>query len=180
MYLDDALVKVNQFEAPVPWMYLDTVGMVTVVAGFALRDVSDAAALNFQVQGVRSTPNQIAADFTRVKTMKPGMIAAAYRQAGCPELDAETIQAGLRSRLAGVDAALRAQLSGYAEAPDAAKLALLDMAYNLGVHGLIFGYPRLRSAVMSGDWKAAAEQCHRDGPGAERNDWTRAQFLAAA
>lgn len=59
------------------------------------------------------------------------------------------------------------------------KQALLDMAYNLGVGGL-GKFSQLKEAVNRQDWATAAECCNRRTSRAERNDWTREMFLAAA
>ena len=39
--------------------------------------------------------------------------------------------------------------------------------------------PKLLAAVERGDWTQAAAACLRHGPGPERNQWTRQQFLSA-
>ena len=55
-------------------------------------------------------------------------------------------------------------------------MALLDMAWNLGLKGLLDGYPRMLAAVQSGDGQMAAVESHRNGIGDVRNAWTAAKF----
>lgn len=91
----------------------------------------------------------------------------------------ETIDARLRGVLKAFESRLRASLAGYDGLPDGVKLALLDMAYNLGPEGLLKGYPQMLAAVKEGEWTQAAAACQRHGPGPGRNAWTREQFLSA-
>lgn len=60
--------------------------------------------------------------------------------------------------------------------PEPAQVALLDMAYNLGIAGL-GKFLRLRAAVNTDNWEIAAKECHRNGPSAGRNAATAALFL---
>ena len=77
----------------------------------------------------------------------------------------------------GFEGELRSKLSGYDAFPAPVKLALLDMAYNLGPVGLLHGYPTLIAAVEAGNWAKAAANCFRHGPGAVRNQWTQDMYL---
>ncbi len=181
MYLDDsaALLRTAGFEGSVPYLYVDTVGVVTVGVGHALFRLDDALALPFAVMGRKATMSEIAADYARVRALGRGKAAAAYRCSTSPVLDAGTIDGLLRVKLEGFDKALRARLPGYGVAPDVAKLALLDMAYNLGVDGLL-KYQHLCAALVQRDYRLCAASCHRLGPGEARNVWTATQFLKAA
>jgi len=69
--------------------------------------------------------------------------------------------------------------------PDAAKLALFDMIYNLGPgqgktrHHRASGlraYVGMNAAIARGDWAAAAQHCHRHGIPDARNSQTAALF----
>lgn len=178
-YLDQSRVKLEQFEGCIAWMYRDTAGKVTVGVGRMLPDAEAACALPFLLDGKAATAEQIAQEFARVEALPMGRPALFYRGAACPELAPMDIDSMLRAVLAGFDGELRAHLSGYDSFPDGVKLALLDMAYNLGPAGLLRGYPRLVRAVEAGDWAHAAAACYRHGPGAARNEWTRQMFLTS-
>ena len=179
-YVEQSLAKLQEFEGCVPWMYLDTVGKVTVGIGIMLTDAGAAAALPFLVQGAVASRSEIEAEFHRVSAMPRGLVPKRYGGAGCPELSAATMEAHLRTTLTGFEADLRRRLPGYDGLPDPAKMALLDMAYNLGPAGLLEGYPRMLSAVAAGEWAVAAAECVRHGISAERNAWTRLELLGAA
>lgn len=178
-YIEQSLTKLKEFEGCVPWMYRDTVGKVTVGVGLMLSDVKAAEALPFLAGPNPATPEQIAAEFTRVDSLPLGRAASFYKSLSSLQLTQQTIDAKLISILRGFEADLRTEFPHYDTLPDAIKLALLDMIYNLGPAGLFKGFPHLVAAVQTGAWAQAAEHCMRRGPNAARNNWTRNQFLSA-
>jgi len=178
-YFAETLAQLKVFEACVPWMYLDSVGKVTVGVGLMLPNVAAACALGFTVAGAAAGAEQIAAEFARVAALAPDKLPAFYRADTSPELPQEIIDAKLSAVLQGYEATIRGGISGYDALPDCVKMALLDMAYNLGPAGLLKGYPKMLSAVEAGDWAQAAAECVRGGIGATRNAWTKQQFLTA-
>ncbi|HEX3373034.1 MAG TPA: hypothetical protein VHS13_02430 [Edaphobacter sp.] len=178
-YLEQSLAKLKEFEGCVPWMYRDTVGKVTVGVGLMLPDAKAAQTLPFVVGTRPATPEEIAAEYARVDAMPIGRASAFYKTPTSLVLSQQTIDAKLTSVLAGLEADLRTQFPHYDTLPDAIKMALLDMIYNLGPAGLFKGFPHLVAAIQTGAWTQAAEHCTRRGPGPARNDWTREQFLSA-
>ena len=143
-----------------------------------LPDHDAATKLPFLLEGRAATPAEITAEFARVDALPMGRPALFYRGKARPELTAETMSALLRTVLLGFEGELRQHLPGYDALPDPAKLALLDMAYNLGPTNLFREYTRMLSFIAAGNWKEAAADCSRRGPGPARNDWTRQMLLA--
>jgi GH24 family phage-related lysozyme (muramidase) len=178
-YLEQSLAKLKEFEGCVPWMYRDTVGKVTVGVGLMLPDAKAAEALPFVLGPRAATSQEIAAEYARVDAMALGRASSFYKTPASLELTQQTIDAKLSSVLEGLEANLRAEFPHYDTLPDAVKMALLDMIYNLGPAGLFKGFPHLIAAVQTGAWSQAAEHCIRRGPGEARNNWTREQFLSA-
>jgi GH24 family phage-related lysozyme (muramidase) len=178
-YLDQSIVQLKEFEGCVGWMYCDTAGKVTVGVGLMLPNVAAACGLPFVVRGSAATAEQIGEEFKRVGALTPGERPGFYREAGSPELPGEFIDAKLKAVLTEFEGTLRAKLPEYDKLPDVVKMALLDMAYNLGPAGLLTGYPRLLHAVDTGSWAQAAAECARGGISEARNAWTRLQFLSA-
>ena len=176
-YLEQSVQKLREFEGSVPWMYLDTVGKVTVGVGLMLPNAMAAEGLGFLLNGKSATPGEIAAEFARVTAMPKGRSAAFYRKPAGLELPEPVIESKLKETLLGFESHLRARLPEYDGLPDRAKLALLDMAYNLGPAKLFSEYTNLLGAIEKGDWAGAAEHCSRRGPAPTRNSWTRDQFL---
>lgn len=159
-------------------MYRDTVGKVTVGVGLMLPDARAAQALPFLLNNRPATPQEIAAEYARVDAMTMGKAATFYKTPASLELAQQAIDAKLLCVLQGFEADLRAEFPLYGAFPDAIKLALLDMIYNLGPAGLFKGFPHLVAAVKSGNWAQAAEHCTRRGPAPARNNWTKQQFLS--
>lgn len=179
-YLEQSLATIKEFEGSIPWMYLDTVGKVTVGVGLMLTNQTAAHALPFTTEGRPATADEIGKEFTRVSAMTKGRAAAFYSSKPGLQLSTEMIDDKLRATLEGFEGYLRANIPGYDLLPDSAKLALLDMIYNLGPGRLFAQYPRLFAAIKRGDWTAAAAASLRRGPSAARNAWVRQQFLNAA
>ena len=176
-YLDESLAKLEWFEGAIPWMYLDTRGYVTVGVGLMLPDAAAVQKLPFMVGSRPATAEEIAAEYARVEAMPMGRPALHYHLENGLVLEKTEIDSLLRTVLTGFEGELRAKLTGYDGFPDSVKLALLDMAYNLGPMGLLQGYPTLIAAVEAGNWAKAAANCFRHGPGAARNLWTQRMFL---
>jgi GH24 family phage-related lysozyme (muramidase) len=180
-YLDDSLAHVEGFEGIVPWMYLDTRGFVTVGVGEMLANAARAQSLGFV--DANSQPvgaDVILAEYNRVSALSRGQVSGFYRAPTSPVLPHPQIDSLLRDHLTFFDGQLNQRFSAYSNFPDPAKLGLLDMIFNLGVTGLFKGFPTFMGFVQNQDWANAATQCHRNGPNAERNDWTKQQFLDAA
>lgn len=181
--LDESCAQLKNFEGAVPWLYRDTLGNMTVGVGKMLPTLDAALALPLQIAapGEAASADEVADDWTRLMAMPFGQEYAAHTfraPTSCFLLPAE-IDALLEETLGGFDAALRAGLPGYDALPDSVKLALLDMAYNLGAEGLLKGYPKMLQAVEARDWLTAAAECHRAGISDARNQWTATQFQQA-
>lgn len=179
-YLELSLKKLEEFEGSIPWMYRDAAGNVLVGVGLMVPDAGTATHLPFRREDRAATEEEIATEFQRVDALPMGRPALFYRRMDGPELPQEEIDSLLRTVLTGFDTELRTALVGYDGFPDPVKMALLDMAYNLGPAGLLKGYPRMMGAVRMGEWAQAAANSERIGPGAARNSWTREMFLEAA
>jgi GH24 family phage-related lysozyme (muramidase) len=178
-YFEQTLTQLKSFEGSVPWMYRDSVGKVTVGIGLMLPNAAAACALPFQAGEIPATQQQIETEFARVMSLAEGKLPSFYRVAHSLELPASAIDERLSVILMGFETTLRAHLAGYDKLPDGVKMALLDMAYNLGPEGLLKGYPHMLHAVETGAWTQAAADCARGGINATRNAWTRQQMLSA-
>lgn len=176
---DLTIAKLKEFEGCIPWMYRDTAGKVTVGVGLMLPNVADACALPFVTAAGPANLEQIAAEFARVDALAPGKPPAFYKTETSPELPQKFIDAKLSSVLTEIEATLHEKLPGYTALPDVVKMALLDMAYNLGPTGLLTGYPRMFDAIERCSWSQAAVESAREGISAARNAWVQQQFRSA-
>lgn len=172
----------ERHEGVIDHMYLDTVGKVTIGIGFMMPDA--AAALDYKLinrkTGAPATAAEIAADWSKVHEQQKGRIASTYRKFTKLDLPEAETRKLLKERLDGFAAILRTRFAGFDAFPAPARLALLDMIFNLGPTGLTKGFPKLCRAADRGDWKVCAAECNRLGIHVSRNDETRDLFLAAA
>ena len=184
IYFDKALEFISEHEGKIPWIYLDTRGNVTVGVGLMLPNINAALAQPFKIKGMGgdlpATHEQVENDWNRIQSMPIGLAAHAYECMSSVFLEDLDIQANLSNYVKTEEAAIRAGLAGYDSFPDDAKIALLDMGYNLGSAGLLHGYPHLCAACVAKNWKLASQECQRGGIGTTRNSWTVSQFLASA
>ena len=159
-------------------MYLDTRGNVTIWVGFEVPSALAAQSLPLYLSGgtLACTEQEKAAAWETVSAMQPGRLASSYGYSGCPVMLPSDGDALLMAKLDASDAELQADYPGFESFPDAVKMALLDMDWNLGDPKLRNTYPRFDAAVDRQDWKTAALQCSREGIQPARNAWTAAQF----
>jgi GH24 family phage-related lysozyme (muramidase) len=182
-YLDESMAKIEEFEGRVPWLYLDEPGLVTVGVGNMLPNVLAAERLPFQnAAGILSTTDEIKADFSRVAAMSPNHLPTFYLCSTSIRLTDYTIESLLFRVVTEVDGYLRNFFSRFEVWPTPAKLATLDMVYNLGPGRFGRGYPNLIRALFAQNWTDAATESARDNKDAAfilRNQWTRDSYLAA-
>jgi GH24 family phage-related lysozyme (muramidase) len=176
-------------EGCVPWMYCDSRGFVTIGIGDKL--TSDMAAVMPFVDGsgspVDGEAKRIA--FARVQdAWQPGWRAGAYEALTDLRLPVDYCRRRVVLRLKDeFIPAIERRCHEAASFPTAAKLALVDIAYNVGVAG--FGaFHKLIDACNARNWEEAAKHVHTRKAGEDpddwhtwgrRNSWRRRMMLAA-
>lgn len=179
-YLQTSYDALKRWEGVIPYLYLDSVGLVTIGIGFMLPNVFSASTLPFvNTSGEPSTQAEIAADFNRVKSLPANKLPTYYHSFSSPLLPQAEINRLLAANVSSFEISLRKMYSGYDTYPDSVKVGLIDMCYNLGSAKLKAQYPKFNRAVQTHNWILAADQCHRNGPSAERNEFTQKLFLEA-
>jgi GH24 family phage-related lysozyme (muramidase) len=178
--MDRALIltRLEQFEGRIPHMYRCTGGEVTIGIGHAIASPDDAVSLAWTVDGRAATPEEVRAGWAAVGAAQLGMPALKHAtlsrcRMGNDAID--TLAAADVDRFAAQIAAALSKWSGY---PTCVQSALFDMAFNLGLGGLL-KFRNLLAACDAGDWATAAAECHRKGIAESRNDATAALFRQA-
>ena len=173
--------SIRQNEGCIDHMYLDTRGNVTIGIGQLVPSAEFARTLRLVMRdsGEAASAQQIAEDYDNVSAQQAGMAAARYRPFTRLVMTQDDIDALLENHIGEFYAALQREISDFDSFPDAAQEALLDMAFNLGVSGLIKKFPKLVSAAGRQDWQTCAAECERRGIGEERNQATRRLFESA-
>jgi GH24 family phage-related lysozyme (muramidase) len=189
----------DRWEGYYAWMYLDSVGLVTIGYGSMLPNANAAAALPFvHKKGGAATIPEIKAAYDVLHSGSTAQKAAVPKQKfGANHYEKVTdlrITQATASQLrdSHIDAdyqqlrAIYPQFDGFA---DAAKTALFDMIYNLGAghnktrHHRASGlraYVSMNAAIARADWTAAAKLCYRHGIPPDRNAATAALFKSCA
>lgn len=174
------LPYVKQFEGNEPSMYLDSCdpGNVTCGVGFELETAMVAQGFPWYIPGLYTlaTAQEVVDEWNRVSAMQPGHLPPYYATLTALRLKQEDIDAHLLAELDRLAEGLAEGIPGFENLPDGWKMALTDIGWNLGLHGLLGGYPKMLAAVQAGNGPVAAAECHRSGINDQRNQWTAACF----
>ena len=180
-----------RWEGAVAHMYRDTLGYCTVGIGNLIHDVDEAMSIPFRFAAREATRPEISSDFHRVMAMPKGLKASAYRTTTGPriELTDGSIYQLAADRLAREFLpGLAVLYPGFEEFPLGPQRALVDLAWNVGIHGLA-QFSRLRDAVNSRAWLSVPHEeaasfwsplCHVKGARPERHQWRVERFGEAA
>jgi len=173
---------IKEGEGCIPHMYLDTVEKVTVGVGNMLKKPSSAAALSFEIEatGEKASTETIEKEFELISQQESPRPAKYYKQFTQLILSDYEINQLLDVRLDKFESKLRQDFPKYDEYPDAARLGLIDMAYNLGSKGLIKKFPTFTNAARKADWLTCANECRRKQIQDSRNDTVKSMFLSCA
>jgi GH24 family phage-related lysozyme (muramidase) len=169
-------------EGSISHMYLDTVGKVTVGVGNMLPDVSAAKKLPFVDRSTKkkATDAEIEADFSSVKSQTKGLIASSYKKHTKLDLPDMEIDKLLDERIAEFTRQLKLKFPKFDTYPITAQMAMLDMAFNLGVNGLVTKFPSMKKAIDGTDWSTAAKESNRPQVSTARNAVVKKWFDEAA
>lgn len=167
------------FEGVVPHLYKDSRGNVTCGVGFLVTDEQSLGRYPWSPNTQAAT-----ADYRLVKAepferkgtdgkTRP-QPAVHYMQLCKARLSELGMRAVFAVKVAEMQRAI-AQDWKLAQCPEAARIALIDMAFNLGPRGLN-EFAKLHRAVINGDWETAAKECARGGVQPARNEATAFLF----
>jgi GH24 family phage-related lysozyme (muramidase) len=162
------------FEGIVPHLYKDTAGLVTGGAGFMFPTLADARRLAWE------PARDLELDWAHVAAAPAGHTATFYKPLTRARLSEQVMRAEFAARIATFERRITTSyFPAWRTLPEPARIALLDMAYNLGVVGL-GKFQVLRAACNAHDWGNAAKQCDRRGIQPARNAATRQLFEKCA
>jgi GH24 family phage-related lysozyme (muramidase) len=186
-----------EWEGDIPFMYLDSVNKVTVGIGCLLSSVEDAEALGFVYRedlkadgsiakggarkGDTASKSAIAKDYQDVAGQAgQGWAAKSFKAVTLLDLPTDAIDSLFYGRVATFEQNLKGIFTDYDSFPAPAQLALMDMVFNLGTHGLVSKFPALVEAAKKRDWSQAAAECHRKKPIPERRNSRTAELFSEA
>jgi GH24 family phage-related lysozyme (muramidase) len=167
--------RLKKFEGSTSYMYRCTGGMVTVGVGHAVFDAAHAQSLTWTGSPAQTL---VLADFASVAAAEKGLPASSYQKLTHCRMSDDSVRTLLFDDIDAFAAAIGKQLPAWTGYPGPVQEALFDMAYNLGVRGLL-KFPKMLAACAAGDWETAATECRRNGIGDARNAETAALFRQA-
>ena len=182
-YFDD----LQAHEGCCTWLYCDSRGYVTTGIGNLVADADACAALPWQhaLANVGGSPAPVTDEQKRTAyanvlnafgPTKPS--AMSYRSISDLRLTLDFVVGLVEQRLEAESIpGIQELCPSFDEFPLPARRALVDMAYNLGVHGLSH-FNLMLTACNARDWATAARQCHRSTCRDSRNDWTAQMFAS--
>ena len=157
MNRDSVIARLKQFEGTTDWMYKCTGGDVTVGIGHALQTVDNAQALHWNVNDISATADQVAKDYNAIQNGPINWVASAYMGMTDSRLPPAGIEALIQADCERFEFELLHAIVKWDELPAPAQEALFDMAFNLGVAGLM-KFERMLAAVDAGNWNPAVAQ----------------------
>jgi GH24 family phage-related lysozyme (muramidase) len=168
------IARLERFEGRTNYMYRCTGGEVTIGIGHAILSVADAPQLSWQTGA-----DQAQADWATIEGTPKGQLDSSYSHLTTCRMSDDAINQLAADDVQRFTGLLKTSLPNWDSYPAPAQEALFDMAYNLGVGGLL-KFHNMLAAVNAGDWETAAQQCHRMGIDDERNQETATLFRQAA
>lgn len=162
-----------KYEGIVPHLYLDSRGNPTCGIGFLVENREDLRKFAWN-------PNlqEAQADWVLLKDLPANRVPGFYRKAVRASLSDAEMRKHFDIEVGKFRALLSSKGWKIATLPIPAQIAVVDMAYCLGVGGLE-KFTKLKAAVLSGNWSEASKQCSRKGVQEERNVATSALFAQA-
>jgi GH24 family phage-related lysozyme (muramidase) len=177
MQLNNVTQRCKRNEGCVLHLYLDSEGFPTIGVGHLVSDLVAALKIQFvnRVTGAPATAAEKEADLLNIRKAPIGLLASTYKK--YTKLD---ISESVSDQLLEYDVQEKVeellhhhtQMQGY---PEPVQEALVDIAFNVGVAG-VMKFKHLLAACEAGDWEKAAAACHRKGISEERNDETASLF----
>ena len=176
----DAIIQdLVTYEGLVPWLYCDQFGYVTTGIGNLVTNATSAVNMPLtHLDGSTGSDAEKAAAWTKVKSAYTTAKSANYYK-DLSDLriskDYATNLAKKRLENEFIPGLIKI-FPSFSNFPLAAKRAIIDMAYNLGLGKLAKAFPSFIKACNISDWATAADECHRSTCRDSRNDWTQGLF----
>lgn len=160
------------YEGEIPYMYLDTKGLVTVGIGNLVDPVATARVLPFQFKvnnklgqkcGQLATHVQIEAEWNRLKYNPQRALLMQRGHKSCAhqtnlELNPVNLAMLFQAKTSSNETYLRGVYPTFVKWPADAQLAVMSMAWALGP-AFHKNWPRFHAACARGDFDAAANNC---------------------
>jgi len=165
----------TRFEGDVDHFYLDGVGIVSIGIGCRVFDPKLLPMLRRSDNAV-ATEEEIMTDYYAIRALPNGLAISFYHKVCKLYLPAADVVALFEERLQETLLLLVSRITDLQSYPEPAVLAIMDMAYNLGIGGLFSKFPKFVNGFKAKDWHVCSLECRRNGIQWSRNVWTREVF----
>jgi len=160
--LESVKTRLERYEGRTNYMYLDTAGVVTVGVGHALTSPALAYALPWHDHA------DVVTGYLAVLTAKRPMPAAFYKHFTLARLAPASIDTMRDQDVTLKLGQITRALPEWKAWPDEVREAIVDIAFNCGIAGLL-KFPKMLAAIHARDWERAALESHRPQISKERN-----------
>lgn len=169
-----------KFEGNSPYFYLDGAGKVTIGIGCVIPNAEAACALSFfhYSSNLLASVDEIVKEYKYFSTMKSDMGLLFYKRMATLYLLPMAIERLFEFRIHDILSQLNKSFPDFVMLPTNVAAVVLDMAFNLGVTGLLTKFPKFMDAIKDENYVIAAKESERKGISAARNQWARETLLS--
>ncbi|AZZ99926.1 hypothetical protein [Pseudoalteromonas sp. R3] len=177
------------FEGVIDHLYLDTRGNPTIGVGFHVSSKEAFTRLSLRDKRTNKPASraQKQQEYNTLTRLPAGKTARWYDEHCSLHLPHSESMRLLQQQISNFEQELTRLIcpkNGYTrpynKLPSSVRLALLDLAYNLGITNLSSRWPKLQTALKQEDWQRAANECARKHVSKARNQATYALFMQAS
>lgn len=194
LWEQDAVTFIKNYERLVQYPYLDTKAMITVGYGSNIDDSDTFMKLPWKLDDPKYGPKAIRKQIEHAYDTLQKYAAEKADKDGNMNVSANSQKDLTRLRLGEDECerlfskafaifknALSGKFEGFKCFPPGAKIALMDMIYNIGETRFTEGrWPNLFESAETRDWEMAAKESHRKDVDERRNQDTHDKFMQAS
>lgn len=176
---EPSVARFIDFEGKIPHFYLDGPGNVTIGIGCLIPDAGAASKLQMfsKDTNLKVTDLAIIDEYKMVRMSLPGKFHCYYANITHLYLSDNDIFKIFFFRIATLQDNLRKQIPEFSNLPAPVKEVVVDMAFDLGISGLLNKFPKFVDAIRNKRFSVAAQECLRINIQPRRNDWAKDTLL---
>jgi peptidoglycan hydrolase-like protein with peptidoglycan-binding domain len=168
------------FEGYLNGPYTDAKGLITTGMGNLIDSGSGSPTPTAKARSLPWSPNNIDADWAKLKAAWPGVQSVASMHLTTSRLSPQAVTDLIVSTMQSEEAAILRLLPNFKDAPADAQLGVWSMVWAMGT-GNLAKFTTFLRAFNAGDFVTAAANCHMQGVGIDmRNLANKLLFLNAA
>jgi len=174
--------KLEEYEGFIEHIYRDSKGLATVAVGHMIPNVQAAQQLTFYTaKGVKATPAEIKVDYDAVMKQPSNRLASFYKRFTSLKMKRTDADILTNKHIDSFYKELKIIYLDYDKFPSEAKLALMDLIFNVGMTNLKNMWPTMNGAIKAKDWAKAAANSNRKPPvSVARNKYVKDLFIKAS